>query len=505
MSRIRIGLIVSSFVAVLLVPAAPAAGATFTFSGTVSTSGTVSRTHTFGVTAPARIVGTLSWSGSADLDLFLNDAANVRRARSAGSRNPEVITFDADMSGTWKFRVTAASGSASYVLTVSVAAIPPPDPIEVGAAVEAGIAQDTRTWSANISDANGDGIADVFLVRHALAARLYLGDADGRFHETLAGTFRKRDRHDCDWADVNLDGRQDLYCSIGADHGTGVKANELWIQRTDGTFAASAGAWGVTDPYGRGRWVTFIDVNHDPYPDLFVGNHFPRKDGIGSPNRLFINDRGQRFVERVVPGLTREAGGYCARAADLNGDGWEDLIVCGDPKMLIYTNAGGTSFTDVTSSVGVSGFWRSAVAADLNGDARLDLAMLNRGRFQVQLQGSTGRFASPIGTRSLVAGRHVTAADWDGDGDIDLYVTQSTTSTSSSNVTSNAPDLLLRNDGTGTFTPVATIPTTTRGRGDAAEPLDRDGDGAAGFLVMNGEGNPGDIPETAGPIQLIEA
>ena len=35
----------------------------------------------------------------------------------------------------------------------------------------------------------------------------------------------------------------------------------------------------VVDMYGRGREATFIDSNHDAYPDLFVGNDFPRSDG----------------------------------------------------------------------------------------------------------------------------------------------------------------------------------------------------------------------------------
>lgn len=493
----------STVIALLLGDVTPATAAV-TFGGTVSSTGTANRWHALAVTAPMRLVGTLSWSGSANLDLLLYDPNNVRRAAASTSRNPETLVFDADLSGTWRFRVRASSGTASYSLTVSASEIPPPDPAEVGEALTAGIAEDTRTWSANVGDADGDGILDVFLVRHDLPARLYLGGSDGRFRETLVGAFPKNDRHDCDWADVNVDGRSDLYCSLGANRGSGVKQNELWIQAADGTFTPSAAAWGVDDPYGRGRWVTFLDVNHDPYPDLFVGNYFPRTDGIESPDRLFINVDGERFVERNEPALTQELGAYCAVATDWDGDGREDLIICAESRLIIYRNEAGSSFTNVTSSVGVSSFWRTVAVGDVNGDGYLDLAMVKRSLFQVQLQNSSGRFTAPTAMRSLVAGRHVALADWDGDGDADIYVTQGTTSSSSTDITSNAPDLLLLNDGTGAFE-TASIPLTTRGRGDGAEPIDHDGDGTVAFLVMNGEGDPTKIPARSGPLQLIES
>ena len=154
-------------------------------------------------------------------------------------------------------------------------------PVAREVADRAGIAETTRTWSANVHDFNGDGWDDVLIVRHNEApARLYRNDG-GTFAEVNWGLFHQpgipenpdeADRHDCAWADVDLDGRSDVYCTLGAEHGTVTKTNELWMQHADGTFVDRAAEYGVTDPLGRGRHATFIDVNRDPYPDLYVGN-----------------------------------------------------------------------------------------------------------------------------------------------------------------------------------------------------------------------------------------
>jgi hypothetical protein len=186
-----------------------------------------------------------------------------------------------------------------------------------------------------------------------------------------SGAIRK-DRHGCAWADVNQDGLLDFYCSVGANHGKLTdKANELWMQQPGGGFLNKAAAYGVTDPLGPGRQVTFLDVNHDPFPDLYVTNHAPRPDGQPSPNRLFINQNGASFRDAPEYGVNEELGSVpgnqsCAQAVDYNKDGWGDLFVCGHTGLRLYRNNGGVSFTDVTSSVGIiGGRWRHARMADL--------------------------------------------------------------------------------------------------------------------------------------------
>ena len=55
---------------------------------------------------------------------------------------------------------------------------------------------------------------------------------------------------------VNQDGPAGPVRSIGTEHRTALKGNELLIQKSDHSFVDRATEFGVTDPYRRGRQVT---------------------------------------------------------------------------------------------------------------------------------------------------------------------------------------------------------------------------------------------------------
>src|SRR3954453_20664431 len=89
------------------------------------------------------------------------------------------------------------------------------------AAAAAGINQVTQSIGATVGDLNGDGLPDILLNRTFVAsARVYINNGTGGFSEIDANTFPKDDRHGCAMADVNGDGLQDIYCTVGASHGT---------------------------------------------------------------------------------------------------------------------------------------------------------------------------------------------------------------------------------------------------------------------------------------------
>lgn len=373
-------------------------------------------------------------------------------------------------------------------------------PVAIDAAEKAGIYFITRSWSAAVGDLDQNGWPDVLLGVHGDGpARLYRNDT-GRFTEIDVGSFVDNDRHDCAWGDANRDGRPDVYCTVGADSGHGRGKNELWIQQTDQTFVDEAEAFGVMDEFGRGRRTTFIDVNHDTYPDLFVGNQFPRSDGNLSPNRLFINQGGSSFRDAIEYGLEAEQGALCVQAADFNSDGWDDLLVCGQQPfgMLLFLNEVGQHFAEVSGAVGIEGFAPSARLADLDRDGLLDLAHIDRDSVKVQLQ-RAGAFEKPITVHAgMPQPRWIAVGDVNRDAALDLYVVQ----TCGKDLATNYPDLMLLNNGRGTRFVESPIPQATEGCGDIASPIDFDRNGTTDFVVMNGYGqNPGFKAE--GPVQLI--
>lgn len=379
----------------------------------------------------------------------------------------------------------------------------PPTFVAVDVSVVAGTYSQNRSWSANVFDVDRDGWQDFLFGTHGDGpARLYLNDHQGHFKEVNAGTFRDRDRHDCDFADVNQDGLTDMYCAIGAHKGTGVKENELWIQQRDKTFVDRINDFGdvIADRYGRGRNVTFIDVNHDPYPDLFVGNVTWRKDGLPTPNRLFLNKKGTSFVQAdpSTYRVTEEIGAQCARAVDYNGDGWDDLLVCGqiEEGLQLYRNDHGRGFTNVNRAMNVGGYQSDAWLIDMNGDRRPDLVGVNDTGVQVQLQGSR-QFAPPTVVWPVAGGRALALGDADNDGDADVYVVQEAVDTHAPCRQGNLPDLMVLNDGDGlSFTRIP-LPLAADGCGDTAAPLDYNRDGAIDFIVLNG------YDKARGPVQLF--
>jgi hypothetical protein len=177
---------------------------------------------------------------------------------------------------------------------------------------------------------------------------------------------------------------------------------------------------------------------------------------------------------------------------DVDGDGWQDLLVCGQPNFHIYRNVGGTRFTDIAGSLGLAGWLGDAFAADMDRDGDRDLVLLNGNKVRVLPQVAPWRFGTPLLSVARTNGEVVVAPDLDGDRDLDLYVV-----TRGRNP--NPPDVVYRNLG-GRFSPAVTVgPSTTVSTGREAAVIDRNGDGRDEVLVINSV----DGTEVPGPLQLI--
>src|SRR5262249_28958258 len=133
----------------------------------------------------------------------------------------------------------------------------------------------SKAWSLVVGDFDGDGHTDILVAGHSQEDRIWYWSPTG--YRPGPQVFPWQDRHGCVAADVDRDGRLDLFCTIGADQGTGLGVNELWRQQPDGTFV-SVPNFGAEDPYGRGRIPVFLDLNHDGWPDLYVTNDSTLRD-----------------------------------------------------------------------------------------------------------------------------------------------------------------------------------------------------------------------------------
>jgi len=271
-----------------------------------------------------------------------------------------------------------------------------------------------------------------------------------------------------------------------------------------------------------GGGVAAADYDGDGAPDLFFvsqiaksKNGKPRGAGAESCGRLFRNRGDGTFEDATARSGIRACGwGISAMWADLDSDGFPDLVVAGAGEITVWRNRGDGSFVRVERTGLPSGrFSIGLAAADFDGDGHVDLYVGNyldtdplreaRIGFEVKtpdeypgednfMLSGDGNFhfrdvtaesgtADP-GSKTIGA----VAFDYDGDGRPDLYVANDQWRNS-----------LFHNDGNGRFTdvseetgtgypsegPTAFGRRTRSGMGLIA--ADLDGDGRPDLYVTN--------------------
>ena len=185
------------------------------------------------------------------------------------------------------------------------------------------------------------------------------------------------------FADVDNDGDQDLFVARY------LAPNKFYVNNGDGTFTDRSREMGL-DLSTTSVTATFLDYDRDGYLDLYVGAYgdaihdIPRLPFFAQnaqPNRLFHNERGQRFRDVTEQSGTGDTGWALAvTAADYDGDGDSDLAIANDfGRKCLYRNNGDGTFTDMAKEAGVLDFSGGMGLAfgDFDSDGALDLYTSN--------------------------------------------------------------------------------------------------------------------------------
>lgn len=217
-------------------------------------------------------------------------------------------------------------------------------------------------------------------------------------------------------------------------------------------------------------FLATADVNGDGWMDLVSAN-------VGGDSLTVLTNTHQGGLAVAATLAVGHAPAWVT-AADVNGDGKVDLISANyqDATLTILTNDGRGNFA-LSATVLVGSYPSAVVAADVYGNGKLDLVCANGGdsTLLVLTNRGGGVFASnavisiPTGTGNLAT------ADVDGNGSVDLISTSG-----SSTVT------ILTNNGRGLFSIKSTVLTPYAA--EQITPADFNGDGKVD-LVCPDNGN----------------
>ena len=221
-----------------------------------------------------------------------------------------------------------------------------------------------------IGDLSGDGRPEIVLTSNTGGPRVYLNAGSFRFRDITDDAELESPRDA--WttgvtlADVNGDGRLDMYICRAGDGAPAQRANALWInQGTDAdgvpTFREMARQFGVADE-GYSTQAAFLDYDRDGDLDLFVVNNSPQPaSSFGMRNMRHVRDRfggaklfrhdGERFTDvSEAAGIhsPEVAFGLGIAVADVNRDGWPDVYVSNDffERDYLYVNKGDGTFSE---------------------------------------------------------------------------------------------------------------------------------------------------------------
>jgi len=233
-------------------------------------------------------------------------------------------------------------------------------------------------------------------------------------------------------ADINGDGREDLY--IGSGKGA---AGQLLMQGKSGDFKK---VW-ETEKDFEDIGVLFFDADQDGDQDLYVvsgGADFQAEDP-GLQDRLYINLGKGKFQRDVSALPTMYTSGSSVAAADYDGDGDLDLFVGGrhvpgsyptSPRSYLLENDGKGNFQDVTEQVNPAllypGMVTDVIWSDFNGDGSPDLILVGEWmpvRIFQNTDGKLEEVTDAAGTSAYTGWwNRIAQADLDDDGDLDYVL-----------------------------------------------------------------------------------
>lgn len=248
-----------------------------------------------------------------------------------------------------------------------------------------------------VGDFNNDNLPDVFFSGNLTSGKLYLNKGALKFEDiTSASGINTSGK----WTtgvsviDVNQDGYDDVYLSVGGMGNKSEFPNLLYINNGDLTFTEAAAEYGLADQ-GESIQAVFFDYDLDGDLDMYLltGGGFensaisvrPMQTNGNARNtdRLYRNDYNDKLGHPVFTNVSAEAGitfegfGLGVSVLDANNDNWPDLYISNDylSRDLLYVNQQNGTFNEegLTYFGHMSHFSMGNDVADIDNDGFTDV------------------------------------------------------------------------------------------------------------------------------------
>ena len=295
----------------------------------------------------------------------------------------------------------------------------------------------------SFADFDNDGWDDITYASENGVDLYFFKNTNGVFNlVTFNGISNTSKAKQVIWVDYDNDGDKDFF--VTAIEGK----NAFYSNDGEMNFTDISSAIGIfqTDLFTYG--ASFGDIDNDGDLDLFISNRSPEDH-----NYLYRNDSGIYVDITSTSGISLEGQlSFCSIFFDYDKDGLQDIYVSNDKEENInrlYKNLGDGVFQDVSES----------------SNAGVDVSAMS-----------------------------TTLGDFNNDGWFDIYITN----TPFSQVSSIQGNVLLKNNGDGTFTNVATeTGTSFDSVGWGSVFLDADNDGLLDIYVSSSENGNGSLISSA--------
>jgi hypothetical protein len=245
----------------------------------------------------------------------------------------------------------------------------------------------TESPSLTKTDVDGDGNDEIYFSGGKDQPGSFLSISDDHFMVNSSAFMSKPEETRSIFLDIDNDGDQDFYLASGGrfySSSSSVLKDRIYLNDGNGNFTLSEQDLPFLKYLSTSAVVPF-DLDNDNDLDLFVAERFhPFYYGTGGRGYLLENQGDGSFkdvTDQKAAELTKENMITDALSVDIDGNGWQDLVVVGDwmPITILINNSGKLETRSKYDLPKTNGWWMDIESADLNNDGLPDFVVGNHG------------------------------------------------------------------------------------------------------------------------------